>query len=153
MEEEKVFMNRMNTVLEMLSLRTCKTFKWRCQREKGLKKISYKWQAWIQLYERYIVHSLFPWRILISYYSTFSREQLIKVYLVMIMKITMKCKERKRRGKIQKTKMKRRKRNWGLNRDWLGIYEYRKLGQGRLEGLGSMRGFHLKFLAHHKDKV
>jgi hypothetical protein len=36
----------------------------------------------------------------------------------MVVKITMKCKERKRRGKkIQKTRKKIRKRNWGLNRD------------------------------------
>lgn len=32
-EEEKVFMNRMNTALEMLSSSTRTTFKWRCQRD------------------------------------------------------------------------------------------------------------------------
>lgn len=29
-------MNRMNTALEMLSSSTCKTFKWRCQRDSWL---------------------------------------------------------------------------------------------------------------------
>lgn len=36
MEEEKVSRNRTNTILEMLSLSTCKTFKCICQRDSQL---------------------------------------------------------------------------------------------------------------------
>ena len=102
MEEEKLFVNRMNTVLEMLSWSACKTFRWRCQ---GDSWINMSENSLLQMGKHYFSYmedtqntAASRKEFITGNYSVFKRQQITKAYLVMVMTTMMKGKERERKG-------------------------------------------------------
>lgn len=157
--EEKIFTSRTNTALEMLRWSTCKTFKWRRQRDSWLNvsenDLLQMGKHKFNYMENTLNMAASQKAFIMGYYSVFTRKHLPEVYLVMLMKTMMKRKEGEGKGEERRYRRQGRgeeiwksSNTWGLKQDVWG----HMLGQGSSKGLGSMRDFHLKFLDHHKDR-